>query len=297
MFTCYLQGGLGNQLFQIFTTIAYAQRFKIPFGFLYKVILSANRPTYWDTFLLPLKFFTKIKLPKMTVIKEKGFNYHVLPPPNSITGEDIELHGYFQSYKYFELFFPQICRIIRFDQQKQKIINEYPTLLNYYSNLVGMHFRLGDYKQLQDYHPILPLTYYKNSIQHIITETGDDFLSILYFCELDDIEMLQETVILPLQQLFPSCKFINAQDYVVEDWKQMVMMSCCNHNIIANSTFSWWSAYFNFATYSSLPFSSSTMQVKSEPIICYPALWFGQKLVETHNTEDMFPPAWIKIDC
>ena len=284
MITCYLQGGLGNQLFQIFATISYAMRFKIPFGFLYKIILSVNRPTYWDTFLLPLKFFTKIKLPKMTSIKEKEFTYHNLAQPNSLTGQDIELHGYFQSYKYFESYFPQICRMIRLDQQKQKIINEYPSILTYYSNLVSMHFRLGDYKQLQEYHPILSLDYYKNSIQYIITETGDDFLTILYFCEVDDMDEIHQTKISPLQQLFPTCKFINAQEHVNEDWKQLLVMSCCKHNIIANSTFSWWAAYFNISSL-------------NEIIICYPDIWFGPKLIETHNTDDLFPKTWIKIEC
>jgi hypothetical protein len=47
-----------------------------------------------------------------------------------------------------------------------------------------------------------------------------------------------------LQQKYENIEFIKADDTIV-DWKQMLIMSCCNHNIIANSSFSWWGAYFN----------------------------------------------------
>ena len=53
----------------------------------------------------------------------------------------------------------------------------------------------------------------------------------------------------------------------------MLSMSCCEHNIIANSTFSWWGAYFND---------------KKEKIGCYPGQWFGPKLADK-NTKDICP--------
>ena len=60
----------------------------------------------------------------------------------------------------------------------------------------------------------------------------------------------------------------------------MLLMSCCNHNIIANSTFSWWGAYFNNNT-------SKT--------ITYPDQWFGPKLSEK-NIDDLCPNDWNKIN-
>ena len=69
MLTCYLQGGLGNQLFQIFTTINYAFKNKKVFAFTNKTILDTQRSTYWGTLLQPLAKFTKelnyVHLPKL----------------------------------------------------------------------------------------------------------------------------------------------------------------------------------------------------------------------------------------
>lgn len=275
MITCHLQGGLGNQLFQIFATIAYANRFTQPFNFLYKYTLG-NRSTYWETFLLPLKYFTVIQLPKMTAIKEKGFEYHVLPPPPA-NYPHVELHGYFQSYKYFDAYFPQICRMIRLDKQQQKIRDEFSGLLA--DRTISMHFRFGDYKRLPDYHPILPVEYYTNSIRYILSQIPPaDTINILYFCESDDIEEIMETRILPLQAEFPECRFVNAAEHVSEDWRQLLLMSLCEHHIIANSSFSWWGAYLS-----------------SGGIVCYPEKWFGPKLGH-YITDDLFPESWTKIE-
>ena len=66
-------------------------------------------------------------------------------------------------------------------------------------------------------------------------------------------------------------------DYNIPDYEQLLLMSLCSHNIIANSTFSWWGAYFN---------------KNSNKIVCYPSIWVGI----TDNTSDLFPKAWTKIN-
>ena len=59
MLSCELCGGLGNQLFQVFTTIAYALKHKKTFAFTNQIQLDTKRSTYWHSFLFPLAKFTK----------------------------------------------------------------------------------------------------------------------------------------------------------------------------------------------------------------------------------------------
>ena len=277
MITCNLMGGLGNQLFQIFATIAYSIRVKQPFRFLYTDFLG-KRQTYWNTFLLSLKgFTTMLPLDNSITIRERGFGYNELPILQNIEYQNVSLYGYFQSYKYFDSHYDTLYKIIRLDNQKNKIKQKY---LHAYDcdRLLSIHFRLGDYKMLPDYHPIMTYKYYFNCIQHIISTTNSQELHILYFCEKDDNTVVHKTIKM-LSVAFPVCKFIKAVD-TITDWEQLLMMSCCHHNIIANSTFSWWGAYFNRYT---------------DKIVCYPSVWFGPK--NPVSTADLFPVSWTKIIC
>ena len=187
MITCNLMGGLGNQLFQIFATIAYSIHVKQPFRFLYTDFLG-KRQTYWNTFLLSLKgFTTTVPLDNSVTLKERGFGYNELPILQNIEYQNVSLYGYFQSYKYFDSHYETLCKIIRLDNQKNKIKQKY---LQTYDcdHLISIHFRLGDYKMLPDYHPIMTYKYYFNCIQHIISSinTNSKELDILYFCEKDE---------------------------------------------------------------------------------------------------------------
>jgi hypothetical protein len=267
-------GGLGNQLFQIFATISYAMKHRQPFKFLYKDFLG-NRPTYWNTFLNSLMAFTVKQRPTMTVIKETGFQFQIIQDP--VQGEDSTLKGYFQSYKYFETHKNTLVRLIRLEEQKARVKSQYN---HNYDNLVSMHFRLGDYKNLQDCHPLMKYEYYRNSVQHIIDTTENIKLKILYFCEKEDEEDVQ-IIIDKLKTKFPECRFVKI-DHGIVDWEQMLMMSLCRHNIIANSSFSWWGAYFN---------------LREDKIVCYPDVWFGLKLADINDTRDLFPETWSKISC
>jgi hypothetical protein len=72
-------------------------------------------------------------------------------------------------------------------------------------------------------------------------------------------------------------KFIRVNPHL-DDWEQMLLMSLCEHNIIANSTFSWWGAYLNSNV---------------EKIVCYPDQWFSPKA--NKDTSDLFLEDWVKI--
>ena len=285
MITCYLMGGLGNQLFQIFTTISYAMKNKIKFNFSNceftgGVGKTIKRDTYWKNLLYKLRPFliSNKDFPQLKTIKERDFTYNNLDL-SPFLSDNICLYGYFQSYKYFVQFYNTIYRLLNIDKQKEKVIylyNEYKKTNVEYCKTVSIHFRLGDYKKITDIHPIMPYEYYKNALQHIIT--NDSTISnILYFCEEEDIKEVDITVN-KLKDDFYTIHF-ERMDNHLSDWEQMLLMSCCKNNVIANSSFSWWGAYLN----SNL-----------DKIICYPSVWFGTNV--KHDTKDLFPNVWKKID-
>ena len=277
MITCNLMGGLGNQLFQIFTTISYAIQTETNYKFINTVILIGGiRHTYWDSFFSELKNKTTAVFPPLTLIKESSFEYNDINL-DDIRGKNILLSGYFQSYKYFDKHYSMICKIIRLPNKKLNILSKTDYTTDILLNSIGLHFRMGDYKTIQHIHPIMSIEYYKNALKYMETHANNKSTQVLYFCEDDDITEVK-MVISELEIAFSDrFTFIRCDDKL-QDWEQMLVMSLCGHNIIANSTFSWWGAYLND---------------NKDKIVCYPKLWFGEKL--PHNTKDMFPPEWVEI--
>jgi hypothetical protein len=273
-------GGLGNQLFQIFATISYAIKSKNRFKFMALEKLGGGsttiRYTFWNTFFLNLKPFLLTDLPQVMVIKERDFTYNELPVVEMIN-KNVLLFGYFQSYKYFQENYNIICRIIGIEHLKIKVLSKL-NLLNEDQLIdnISLHFRLGDYKKLQDFHPVMTYEYYEKSLSYIQTKNIDKTYKIIYFCEDADIDDVLITIH-KLRTKFPEYNFVRG-DNSLHDWEQMIYMSCCHHNIIANSSFSWWAAYFNSRT---------------DKIVCYPSVWFGPSA--NNNTKDLCPNDWVKI--
>ena len=102
----------------------------------------------------------------------------------------------------------------------------------------------------------------------------------MYFCEdesVEEVERMMETI----KHHFPESSFglgTKINDNLLEDWEQMLLMSMCNYNIIANSTFSWWGAYLN---------------TNVDKIVCYPEQWFSPKA--NINVSDLFPEDWVPV--
>jgi hypothetical protein len=287
MITCNLQGGLGNQLFQIYTTIAYGieTKRKIVFSDTDFLTVGTVRSTYWNNFLGGLKIFTDKKFDstphalltdKYIFFSEKEFSY--IEIPFFCDSQKICIIGYYQSYKYFHHIKDKLFQMIRLRNQKMNTIEEYSHLLLNESNNISMHFRLGDYKDIQHCHPLMPYEYYENAVGYIVNKRSEKRHHILYFCQVEDNEVVSE-MISKMSEQFPQISFIKVDD-TIPDWKQLLIMSCCHDNIIANSTFSWWGAYFNETP---------------EKIVCYPDKWFGPKL--NHDVRDLFIDSWIKIQC
>jgi len=279
MITCNLMGGLGNQIFQIFSTISYAIKSRNQFKFINVSTLGGGsvtiRNTFWNSFFSKLKPFLVDNIPQpIHVIREKNFTFNELPI-YEMTERNCLIFGYFQSYKYFHENYEIICKFIELGKMKDELIQKLNLNNEYLKNCISIHFRLGDYKKIQDYHPLATYDYYINSLNFIKNKT-DETYNILYFCEDTDIDDVMKTIT-SLEIEFPNYKFIRG-DNKLADWEQMLFMSCCHHNIIANSSFSWWAAYFN-----SWP----------DKIICYPSVWFGVKA--NNNTKDLCPPEWNVI--
>jgi len=284
---CDPLGGLGNQLFQIFTTIAYGIKYKKKFVFLYQEHTRGVtiRPMYWKNLLQNLRIFTTvfaknkitnqelINLPKMC---ENGHHYTELL---ECSLPAVQLFGYFQSPKYFENYLDTILKLIRFSEIREQVLQENTSYFAADKSdtiYISMHFRIGDYKMLQQYHPIMKYEYYETALQRMVLECQQKVLKVLYFYESQDTTDVKN-IIERLTNAFAKIEFISV-GISIEDWKQMILMTHCDHHIIANSTFSWWGAYLN-------PSDSK--------IVYYPGIWFGPNL--THlRTDDLFPVGWIK---
>ena len=139
-----------------------------------------------------------------------------------------------------------------------------------------MHFRIGDYVKNLAFHPVLNIEYYINALELLSNniENIDCDYDILYFGEERDTMKIIENIN-KIKERLPKFNFIQC-DFNIEDWEQMLLMSLCEHNIIANSSFSWWAAYFNDF---------------SEKIVCYPSIWHGS----IDNVDDLIPKSWVKI--
>tara|TARA_Y100000768_G_scaffold388693_1_gene386218 strand:+ start:2109 stop:2987 length:879 start_codon:yes stop_codon:yes gene_type:complete len=292
MITIELQGGLGNQMFQIFATISHALLNKTQFLLPPKKLDThsaggSERPVYWDTmFKEVVGFIHQGSTHFVPVYREKRFRYDILPRiiANGARGNHMKLIGYFQSPKYFEPHYQSICKLLQIDQKKSDVLNKSGIVLS--KNIfISMHFRIGDYKAAahKDAHPIQTCEYYEKALAHILSKKTDKPIKVLYFHEKEDTEQVEKII----QQLISTqmCKecditFVSVA-YISElaDYEQMLLMSCCHHNIIANSSFSWWGAYMNETP---------------EKMVCYPNVWFG-KALPNHDTTDLFPDEWIKI--
>lgn len=253
------------------------------FVFPYSTVLTTGKPrlTYWHSFLENLLKYTTIDrvvpIETFATFHERGFAYKEIPAFSTAT---IRLNGYFQSYKYFNTDFDAICKTIGIREQANSTALIYRSLFEPGVHTISMHFRLGDYKPLQHIHPIMPFDYYEKALSLIVTSrmaTVKRF-RVLYFCEKEDNDTVNETIA-KLQSIpeLESVSYTKVED-TIEDYTQMLLMSCCEDNIIANSSFSWWGAHFNR---------------NENKMVCYPNKWFGY--ATNHDVSDLFPPTWHKI--
>jgi len=271
MITCELYGGLGNQLFIIFTTISFALKFNKIFTFSNELFSKGctKRETYWNSLLLYLNKNHDKKTNLFFILKEE--NIHLFNPKLNI-----KLVGYFQNYKYFEENKLKILELIKIDHFKSQIKKKSDFNFN---ETISIHFRRGDYLFYPNIYIILSIYYYKNAILFLLDKNKEKSFKLLYFYEKID-EVSVNIIIKILSKEFPHLSFEKVSNDLF-DWEQLILMSCCRFNIIANSTFSWWGAYLN-------------SNIDKE--VCYPEKWFKNENKNKELYEKLFPKDWNKIN-
>jgi hypothetical protein len=189
---------------------------------------------------------------------EGGFHYTPIP---KIEG-NIKLIGHFQSEKYFINHKNEILKLFEIDDiTKNYLLEKYGEILN--QDTCSIHVRRGDYLGLQNHHPIQPIEYYQKAINII----GEENHFLIFS---DDIKWCEENF-----------SFLKNKTFVSDnlDYEDLYLMSMCNNNILANSTFSWWGAWLN---------NNENKQV------IIPSKWFG--VSNSHlNTNDLYCNKWIKL--
>ena len=282
--------------------------------------IGFQRYTHWSTllrgllrYLTPSNDTTERMFQSLPRWDEIGFQYTALPTETVKYPKPLRLHGYFQSERYFADKYAEICDMLQLREQqtwiKQLYANE--SWSGDYSDgnpaqtrreLVSMHFRIGDYLLYTHIHPVMTVEYYYRAISHIIAaasassassstsaSSATSAYSFLVFYEPRDKEIVLKHIA-ELKHRFATdvdgsaygrdIQFHFVRD-TIADWQQMLLMSVCDHNIIANSTFSWWGAYFN---------------ANPGKVVCYPSVWFGPGA--SHDTRDLCPESssWVKVD-
>jgi hypothetical protein len=169
--------------------------------------------------------------------------------------DNTAIEGYFQSYKYFDKYREHILNEFTF---KKEILYKCFNIISKYQNTVSIHVRRGDYVKHPGFWTVTP-----EYIQEALNKFNDNEYTFLVFS--DDIEWCK--------QIFPEGVVFIKYNSQFED---LCLMSLCQHNIIANSSYSWWGAYLN--------------KNKDKRIVA-PSNWF----TEPKPLIDLYPKDWIII--
>lgn len=216
-------GRLGNQLFQIASTIGIARANGQPYMFptwQYNEYLLSGLPTNDNRMLQYL-------------IHNESWPFLGIP---DLRGNNWDLQGYYQTWKYF-------------DHCKNDILNQFRFRDENVStegiDRVAIHVRRGDFLGLNNIHPNLPMDYYERAMNLF----PDKEFSIFS----DDIDWCRDNFNLD------RCVFISSGEPLMD----LLFMSKHSAVVTANSSFSWWAGYL-----SSGPVVVPKVWALNEPITC-----------------------------
>jgi hypothetical protein len=171
------------------------------------------------------------------------------------TQDNTDFKGYFQTEHYFKHCKDKVREEFIFKSEIQERANNWIKDYKQY-NLVSIHIRRTDYVNIPNHHPLCSLDYYKKAI----TEFPGSYFMIFS----DDIEWCRENL------LIENAVYVDTGN----DFVDLCIMSMCNDNIIANSSYSWWGSWLNI-----------------NPIkrVIAPKIWFGPAYFYW-KTDDIYLP-------
>lgn len=263
MITAKLLGGLGNQMFQIATAYALAldNNDECAFNFYYKEthrLSSGNSPyEYKKNIYSKLRELPEDWYPKVHYDEPSIF----IPVPYH---GDMELERAFARPQYFDHRRKEVIDLFK----NKEII---ATIKEKFENSVSIHVRRGNYALDLQHHTLLDIPYYRKALEYIRKRAQID---VIYIFTENKIKRTQD--LLWCQKNFKSKKIIFVSGN--PDYVDLYMMSLCKHNIIANSSFSWWGSYLN---------------ENEEKIICSPAIWFP---LANPSPDSFFCDNWTLIE-
>ncbi len=279
-------GGLGNQLFQYSFGKYLAAILGAEVKYDIQVTNTLNSFTQRDLAIsffnveMPLatqaevnqkKYFSNIYLARLERKIAQHFpallKTHVVEPNEPSAFDQVQVRdncyyeGYWQAFKYLQPVDDLIRRHCTLAQPSGQAVADMLAQITT-SNSVSIHVRRGDYLN-HKYLPACSMSYYQKAMP-VFTKAVDD---TKFFIFTDDIAWCRENF------TGPQYVFVTGNQH----FEDMYLMSNCRHNIIANSTFSWWGAWLNS---------------NPEKIVVAPELWHTKQV---HKTSDLLPESWIKI--
>jgi hypothetical protein len=299
MIVVRLRGGLGNQLFQYAAGFSLAKHVGVPLKLdLYTYTKHKYRKYELHHFNIEEQLATRAEVHRFTgpnfLVRflNKRENYlrcpGVFAQPHYHFYEDflnlpapLYLSGYWQSEKYF---LPIASDIRKMYMLKQPLDARNAALADEMAGTesVAVHVRLGDYVsnvQYQSFFGTLDTAYYRSAIAYLMQQRDN-----LRFFVFSDSVAKAKSIFADL----PKATFVD-HNQRGEAHKDLFLMSQCRHNIIANSTFSWWGAWLN---------------ANPHKVVVAPQRWFARAFntqtlpvypVRLYNTKDLIPTSWIRL--
>ena len=245
-----LKGGLGNQLFQYAVGRAAALHHKLPLKLdltIFKTYKLHNGYRL-DQYAIQADIATENEIinlkgrnnalssalrkagliKRKSYFKEKRSSYF---DERVLKNKFVYLDGYWQNALYFSNIRKELLRELSPINPMNDLGCDYLEPIKK-SNSVSIHVRRGDYLNLKDI-GILGLEYYATAVEYIRKNVANP----TFYIFSDDLEWCKNSL-----GLLDDCIYVDGTQTEIDDLK---LMSFCRHNIIANSSFSWWGAWLN----------------------------------------------------